>query len=67
MKTTSTERGPDPSHEGTLAFEELKEGQVVAGAGRGESGPVARERGKLMSDLQGLLGEIMDFSLMIRT
>lgn len=43
MKTTSTESRPDPSHEGTIVFEERKEGQVVAGAGRGESGWVARE------------------------
>lgn len=40
---------------------------MVAGAGRGERGRVARERGKPMSDLQGLLGEIRDFSLKIRT
>lgn len=40
---------------------------MVAGAERDERGRVAREREKPMSDLQGLLGEISDCSLKIRT
>lgn len=47
-------------------FEDRKEGQMVAGAGRGESGQVARKQGKRISDLQGLPGEIRDVSIMIR-